>query len=111
VGRKALKRKLGKKVLSGRITVTEARARLGRKEAQREARKTQGAYSSALDEVRAMRRDYAMKGTFLGDLPADLSDAEREYAAVIARTRQQQAMLVKSASKQAVPPAHPGSRW
>ena len=33
--KKALKRKLGKKVLAGKLTVTEARARLGRETAQR----------------------------------------------------------------------------
>ena len=35
MGRKALKRKLGKKVLAGKLTVGEARARLGREMAQR----------------------------------------------------------------------------
>ncbi len=35
MGRKALKRKLGKKVLAGKLTVGEARARLGREVAQR----------------------------------------------------------------------------
>jgi hypothetical protein len=40
VGRKALKRKLGKKVLAGKLTVDEARARLGRKV-------TQAAYKGA----------------------------------------------------------------
>jgi len=34
MGRKALKRKLGKKVLAGKLTVGEARARLGREMAQ-----------------------------------------------------------------------------
>lgn len=36
--KKALKRKLGKKVLAGKLTVTEARARLGRETAQRAQR-------------------------------------------------------------------------
>ena len=35
MGRKALKRKLGKKVLAGKLTVGEARARLGREMVQR----------------------------------------------------------------------------
>jgi hypothetical protein len=37
MGRKALKRKLGKRVLSGKLTVDEARARLGRATVQKSA--------------------------------------------------------------------------
>jgi hypothetical protein len=99
VGRKALKRKLGKKVLSGSMTVTEARSRLGRKEARRQARKAQGAYSSALDEVRAMLQGYIAKGSFTADLSSPLSAAEIEYAAILARTRQQKAVVTKAAKR------------
>jgi hypothetical protein len=81
VGRKALKRE--------------------RKEARKDARKTRKAYSSAVAEVRAEREQYAPKGVFLGDLPTDLSAAERKYAAVRARTRLQQATLTKSAKRAA----------
>lgn len=42
MGRKALKRRLGKKALSGDLTVDEARARLGRKVSQKAAYKVRG---------------------------------------------------------------------
>jgi hypothetical protein len=86
----------GKSQLGGYVTDA-------RKKGKREARKARDAFLSAQDEVRAKRQEYILKGAFPGDLPEHLSDAELELAAAIARTRQQQAMLVKSASKQAAP--------
>jgi hypothetical protein len=100
VSRKALKREVINKVLAGEMTVEEGQERLGRKKARREDQKAQEA---ARDAVRAMRQGYAMKGAYPGDLPEHLSDAELAYATVIARTNRQQAMTVKSASKQAAP--------
>ena len=44
MGRKALKRKLGKKVLAGKLTVGEARARLGREMAQRVQKSARAAW-------------------------------------------------------------------
>jgi hypothetical protein len=107
VGRQktAGKSKLGGYVIDGRMTLEEAQACLARKRAPREARKAEKAYSSAQDEVRAMRQEFVVKGVFVRDLPSELSSAELAYAAALARTRVQHAMVTKSAKR--TPPSGP----
>jgi hypothetical protein len=103
------KSKLGGYVIDGRMTLAEAQAQAqsGRKAARREARKARDAYSDALDEVRAMRQGqgFAMKAVFPSDLAPFPTPAEEELAAVLARTRQQQALVTKAAKRPA--PAGP----
>ena len=54
MGRKALKRKLGKRVLSGKLTVDEARARLGRATVQKSAWSTWPAQPSTAASLTVM---------------------------------------------------------
>ena len=112
MGRKALKRKLGKKVLAGKLTVGEARARLGREMAQRVQKSARPAWPVQPAQLRPEPRyqgDEEYIRSAFRPIPRP-AVAKSRKAAAPARPTQQQLLTKALADIEGLPTSLSGAR-